>query len=69
MPDSKNMTNHRLASLWLAAMEGADIARNDVLDVIDEVCRLRELANLPPPPIPTPANCTTEVCASIPSIL
>lgn len=50
----------------MAAMEGAQIAKDDVLDVIDEVCRLRELANLPSPPIPTPANCAAEVLSNHP---
>lgn len=47
-------------------MEGAQISRDDVLDIIDEICVLRELANLPPPPIPTPANCTEVVRTSLP---
>ena len=67
MSETRAMTNARLANLWLAAMEGNSIGREDVLDVIDEVCRLRELANLPPPPIPTPATVTTDIRISLPS--
>lgn len=63
---TRMVTNERLANLWMAAMEGAQITKDDVLDVIDEVCRLRELANLPPPPIPTPANCAAEVLSNHP---
>lgn len=62
----RTVTNERLANLWLAAMEGSQITKDDVLDVIDEVCRLREVANLPPPPIPTPANCGSEVLSASP---
>lgn len=47
-------------------MEGSQIANDDVLDVIDEVCRLREIASLPPPPIPTPVTCDSETLSASP---
>lgn len=38
-------------------MEGLNCSRDDVLDLIEEVCRLREMANLPPPAeIPSPVQ-------------
>lgn len=60
------VSDSRLAALWLEAMEGSKDSKNDILDLIDEICRLRELASLPPPPLPTPATCTKEVRTSIP---
>lgn len=43
--------------LWAAAMEGLNATNDDVLDLIEEICRLREIANLAPlDHIPTPAN-------------
>lgn len=38
-------------------MEGLQCSRDDVLDLIDEICRLREFASLPPPKdIPSPVQ-------------
>lgn len=60
------VSDARLAALWMEAMAGTSDSNNDILALIDEICRLRELANLPPPPIPTPVTCTETVRTSIP---
>ena len=38
-------------------MEGLSCSRDDVLDLIEEICRIREYANLPQPKgIPSPVQ-------------
>ena len=53
--------------LWAAAMEGLNCSRDDALDLIEEICRLREFANLPPPAdIPSPVQPTAFSILSTP---
>ena len=41
------MTRDRLQMLWLAATEGLQASRDDVLDLIDEIQYLRATCDLP----------------------
>ena len=46
------VTNERLTTLWLAAVEGLSTSRDDILDLIDEIKFLRTTLDMTIPSIP-----------------
>ena len=46
------VTNKRLTTLWLAAVEGLNTSRDDVLDLIDEIKFLRITLDMTVPQLP-----------------